>query len=83
MRAKRAIIVVKRKTVLSAVQMPPGVPVATVAIGGGRNAGLLAVQILGASDAALRARVLDFKRRQARAVRARARKLKREIAQGG
>ena len=52
-------------SLLSIVQMPSGVPVATVAIGGGRNAGLLAVQILGASDAALRARVSQFKRKLA------------------
>src|SRR5713226_6397989 len=42
-------------SLLSIVQMPAGVPVATVSIGGARNAGLLAVRILGASDAALRA----------------------------
>ena len=41
-------------SLLSIVQMPAGVPVATVGIGGGRNAGLLAVRILGASDDALR-----------------------------
>ena len=39
-------------SLLSIVQMPAGVPVATVSIGGARNAGLLAVRILGASDAA-------------------------------
>ena len=43
-------------SLLSIVQMPAGVPVATVSIGGARNAGLLAVRILGASDAALRER---------------------------
>ncbi|MGV0715353.1 5-(carboxyamino)imidazole ribonucleotide mutase [Mycolicibacterium sp. XJ662] len=47
-------------SLLSIVQMPAGVPVATVSIGGARNAGLLAVRILGASDAALRARVEQF-----------------------
>jgi 5-(carboxyamino)imidazole ribonucleotide mutase len=46
---------------LSIVQMPRGVPVATVAIGGGLNAGLLAVQILACSDAALLQRMLDYK----------------------
>ena len=40
--------------------MPSGVPVATVAVGNARNAGLLAVRILGASDADLRQRMLDF-----------------------
>jgi 5-(carboxyamino)imidazole ribonucleotide mutase len=44
-------------SLLSIVQMPAGVPVATVSIGGARNAGLLAVRILGSSDPALRARV--------------------------
>ncbi len=68
-------------SLLSIVQMPPGVPVATVAIGGGRNAGLLAVQILGASDPALQARVLAFKAAQARGVRARARSLKRSLVE--
>jgi 5-(carboxyamino)imidazole ribonucleotide mutase len=47
-------------SLLSIVQMPAGVPVATVSIGGGRNAGLLAVRILAASDDALRARVEQF-----------------------
>jgi 5-(carboxyamino)imidazole ribonucleotide mutase len=46
---------------LSIVQMPRGVPVATVAIGGGANAGLLAVQILASADPALLRRVLDYK----------------------
>lgn len=52
-------------SLLSIVQMPGGVPVATVAIGGGRNAGLLAVQILAAAEgpegAALQAKILKFK----------------------
>jgi 5-(carboxyamino)imidazole ribonucleotide mutase len=47
-------------SLLSIVQMPAGVPVATVSIGGARNAGLLAVRILGASDAALRTRMAEF-----------------------
>lgn len=47
-------------SLLSIVQMPAGVPVATVSIGGARNAGLLAVRILGASDASLRARMTEF-----------------------
>jgi len=47
-------------SLLSIVQMPAGVPVATVSIGGARNAGLLAVRILGASDAGLRARMQKF-----------------------
>ncbi len=48
-------------SLLSIVQMPGGVPVATVAIGQARNAGLLAVQILAASDAALARKLADFR----------------------
>ena len=47
-------------SLLSIVQMPAGVPVATVSIGGARNAGLLAVRILAASDPPLLARMLEF-----------------------
>jgi 5-(carboxyamino)imidazole ribonucleotide mutase len=47
-------------SLLSIVQMPAGVPVATVSIGGARNAGLLAVRILGASDTGLRTRMAQF-----------------------
>jgi 5-(carboxyamino)imidazole ribonucleotide mutase len=47
-------------SLLSIVQMPAGVPVATVSIGGARNAGLLAVRILGSADAGLRARMAEF-----------------------
>jgi len=51
-------------SLLSIVQMPAGIPVATVAVGGARNAGLLAVRVLGAAEspdgAALRARLVTF-----------------------
>ncbi|REE98356.1 5-(carboxyamino)imidazole ribonucleotide mutase [Thermomonospora umbrina] len=47
-------------SLLSIVQMPAGVPVATVAVGAARNAGLLAVRILAASDEALRTRMTAF-----------------------
>src|SRR5437763_16818316 len=47
-------------SLLSIVQMPAGVPVATVSIGGARNAGLLAVRILAASDPALASRMAAF-----------------------
>src|SRR3954452_22953280 len=47
-------------SLLSIVQMPSGVPVATVAVGNARNAGLLAVRILAASDADLRQRMVSF-----------------------
>ncbi len=49
-------------SLLSIVQMPAGVPVATVAINGAKNAGLLAAQILGASDPVVRDRVARFKK---------------------
>jgi 5-(carboxyamino)imidazole ribonucleotide mutase len=47
-------------SLLSIVQMPAGVPVATVAVGNARNAGLLAVRILAASDPELRQKMVDF-----------------------
>ena len=47
-------------SLLSIVQMPAGVPVATVSIGGARNAGLLAVRMLGCSDPGMRARMQEF-----------------------
>lgn len=47
-------------SLLSIVQMPAGVPVATVAIGNARNAGLLAVRILAAADDRLRGRMVEF-----------------------
>jgi 5-(carboxyamino)imidazole ribonucleotide mutase len=47
-------------SLLSIVQMPAGVPVATVSIGGARNAGLLAVRILGASHPEIRQRMVEF-----------------------
>ena len=54
---------------LSIVQMPRGVPVATVAIGGGANAGLLAVQILAGGDADLLRRLVDYKEELAETAR--------------
>jgi 5-(carboxyamino)imidazole ribonucleotide mutase len=47
-------------SLLSIVQMPAGVPVATVSIGGARNAGLLAIRILATTDPALTGRLADF-----------------------
>ena len=47
-------------SLLSIVQMPAGVPVATVSVGGARNAGLLAVRILAAADEGLRQRMVQF-----------------------
>lgn len=57
-------------SLLSIVQMPGGVPVASVAIGQGKNAGLLAVQILAVSDADLMARMIAYKSDLARMSRA-------------
>jgi 5-(carboxyamino)imidazole ribonucleotide mutase len=48
-------------SLLAIVQMPPGIPVATVAINGARNAGILAVQIIATGDAALMEKLLKFK----------------------
>src|SRR5439155_12533794 len=64
-------------SLLSIVQMPSGIPVATVAIGGGRNAGLLAIQILAVADAALQRKLLGFKARLAEESRAKNRNLVR------
>jgi 5-(carboxyamino)imidazole ribonucleotide mutase len=47
----------------SIVQMPPGVPVATMAINGARNAGIMAAQILGALDENIARKIIDFKKR--------------------
>ena len=49
---------------LSMVQMPSGIPVATVAVNGAKNAGLLAVSILALSDAALSAKLDKFREQQ-------------------
>jgi 5-(carboxyamino)imidazole ribonucleotide mutase len=56
-------------SLLSIVQMPAGVPVATVSIGNARNAGLLAVRILAASSAPLREKMRDFQERLADSAR--------------
>ena len=57
-------------SLLSIVQMPKGVPVATVAIDGARNAGLLAARILALSDPDLRERLDNFRETQAQAAKA-------------
>jgi 5-(carboxyamino)imidazole ribonucleotide mutase len=64
-------------SLLSILQMPSGVPVATVAIDGARNAGILAAQILALGDADLQARLIAFKARMARESRAKDRNLAR------
>lgn len=67
-------------SLLSMVQMPSGIPVATVAIAGGRNAGLLAVRILAATDEILRARVEQFQRDLAASVREKDAKVRAEFS---
>mgnify|MGYP002335982316 FL=1 len=52
-------------SLMSIVQMPSGVPVATVAIGGGRNAGILAVEILSVADPELHTKIVSFKEKLA------------------
>jgi phosphoribosylaminoimidazole carboxylase PurE protein len=59
------------------VQMPPGIPVATVAIGGARNAGVLAAQILAASDAELAARLAAQRNAMADAVAQKSKKVEK------
>lgn len=63
-------------SLLSIVQMPPGVPVATVAIGAAKNAGLLAIQILALNDSKLAAKLEKFRGEQAKASRAKNKGLK-------
>ena len=67
-------------SLLSIVQMPAGVPVATVSVAGARNAGLLAVRILAAADGALRARVAEHQAALGEAARAKDAALRRRLA---
>lgn len=60
---------------LSTMQMPPGVPVATVGINNAKNAGLLAVQILATSDSNLEKKIIDYKKKMAEGVEEKAKKL--------
>ena len=55
-------------SLLSIVQMPSGVPVATVSIGGAKNAGLLAARILGAGDPAIQDKMVDYQKQMAEEV---------------
>jgi 5-(carboxyamino)imidazole ribonucleotide mutase len=66
-------------SLLSIVQMPRGVPVATMAVNGSRNAGLLAVRILAGGDPVLTARMQEFQEELAAAARAQ----DAEVAEGG
>lgn len=60
------------------VQMPPGIPVATVGIGNAKNAGLLAVQILATSDKGLEEKMIEYKKKLADGVEEKATKLKEQ-----
>ncbi len=68
-------------SLLATVQMPPGIPVATMALGkgGARNAAVLAAQILALSDDSLAARLADFKDELARGVEERAAKVDKKF----
>lgn len=70
-------------SLLSIVQMPGGVPVATVSIGGGRNAGLLALRILSLAEPALVQRMSAFQTKLAVEVRGRNRRLQAQIKSAG
>lgn len=63
-------------SVLSILQMPAGVPVATVALNGAKNAGILAAQIVSASDSSLRDRIIRYKQELKEQVLAKSNKLK-------
>jgi 5-(carboxyamino)imidazole ribonucleotide mutase len=69
-------------SLLSIVQMPAGVPVATVSVAGARNAGLLAVRILATSDDALQAQVVAFQERLGEQAKAKGRALRASLADG-
>jgi 5-(carboxyamino)imidazole ribonucleotide mutase len=70
-------------SLLSIVQMPAGVPVATVSVGGARNAGLLAVRILAASDPALQERMVAFQEELGKTARAKGDALRRHRTGSG
>jgi 5-(carboxyamino)imidazole ribonucleotide mutase len=70
-------------SLLSIVQMPGGVPVATVSIGGAKNAGLLAVRVLAAHDPALRERMTAYQRGLREQATEKGRLLRAGLATGG
>ena len=70
-------------SLLSIVQMPAGIPVATVSIGGAKNAGILAARILGTNDAALEKKLIEYGRSLASLVAEKNKQLKAEISRGG
>jgi 5-(carboxyamino)imidazole ribonucleotide mutase len=70
-------------SLLSIVQMPAGIPVATVSIGGAKNAGILAARILGTNDSALERKLIDYGQSLASLVAEKNEQLKAEISRGG
>lgn len=69
-------------SLLSIVQMPAGVPVATVSVGGARNAGLLAVRMLAAHDSELRERMVRFQEELGDEAKEKGRRLRGKVAAG-
>lgn len=65
-------------SILSILQMPGGIPVATVALDGGKNAGLLAARILGAQDETIRQKMMDYQQSLQAAVEAKIEKIERD-----
>jgi 5-(carboxyamino)imidazole ribonucleotide mutase len=70
-------------SLLSIVQMPGGIPVATVSIGGAKNAGILAARILGTNDPSLEKKLIEYGQSLASLVAEKNEQLKSEIARGG
>jgi 5-(carboxyamino)imidazole ribonucleotide mutase len=70
-------------SLLSIVQMPSGIPVATVSIGGAKNAGILAARILGTNDTALEKKLIEYGRSLASLVAEKNLQLKAQISRGG
>jgi len=70
-------------SLLSIVQMPAGIPVATVSIGGAKNAGILAARILGTNDSALEKKLIEYGQSLASLVSEKNEHLKAEISRGG
>jgi 5-(carboxyamino)imidazole ribonucleotide mutase len=70
-------------SLLSIVQMPAGIPVATVSIGGAKNAGILAARILGTNDSALEKKLIEYGQSLASLVAEKNEQLKSEISRGG
>ena len=70
-------------SLLSIVQMPSGIPVATVSIGGAKNAGILAARILGTNDTALEKKLIEYGQSLASLVAEKNLQLKAQISRGG